>query len=145
MASLSTTALLDFLSLTSAQRSQVEPIISEFNSFLMAKKQSARPSTLAKVFPLVFGDNAIIKGSPLYEEHWTQPWYPLSCSLSHSSLRHALSYLLLFQVPKLLPNPTVILTPITRKQVTQILALTHSLGVTFSIRGGGHLQNPGVQ
>jgi FAD/FMN-containing dehydrogenase len=37
----------------------------------------------------------------------------------------------------------VILTPITRTQVTQVLALTHVLGATFSIRGGGHLQDPG--
>ncbi|KAL4745783.1 hypothetical protein BDW72DRAFT_46261 [Aspergillus terricola var. indicus] len=120
MPSLSTTDLLDLLSLTSAQRSQVEPIISEFNSLPTDKKRSARPSTLTKVFPLVFGDNAIINGSPLYEEHWTQPWSP-SCYL----------------------NPTVILIPTTRTQVTQILALTHVLGATFSIRGGGHLQNPG--
>ncbi|KAL6231510.1 hypothetical protein BDW75DRAFT_233559 [Aspergillus navahoensis] len=45
--------------------------------------------------------------------------------------------------PQTATSPTVIITPIRTTQVTQILALTHVLGATFSIRSGGHLQNPG--
>ncbi|RDW81344.1 FAD-binding oxidoreductase [Aspergillus mulundensis] len=120
MPPLSISALLDSLSLTFAQRSQLEFILSDFISLTSDGKEPARHSILAQVFTLVFGDNAITKGSPLYEEHRTQPWSP-TCYLA----------------------PTVILTPTTVPQVQQALALIRFLNAKFSIRGGGHLQNPG--
>jgi len=40
-------------------------------------------------------------------------------------------------------SPKVIVSPSTAEQVSKILTLCKFLGATFSIRGGGHLQNPG--
>lgn len=40
-------------------------------------------------------------------------------------------------------SPKVILSPTTAHQVAAILAICRVLGAKFSIRGGGHLQNPG--
>jgi hypothetical protein len=40
-------------------------------------------------------------------------------------------------------SPATILTPSTAQEVSKILSLLRFLGATFSIRGGGHLQNPG--
>lgn len=40
-------------------------------------------------------------------------------------------------------SPKAILSPTSPEEVSKILTLIKFLGATFSIRGGGHLQNPG--
>lgn len=40
-------------------------------------------------------------------------------------------------------SPKVIESPYSAQQVSKVLALCRFLDATFSIRGGGHLQNPG--
>ncbi|KAL4899730.1 hypothetical protein BDW74DRAFT_183378 [Aspergillus multicolor] len=114
-----TPALLD-IPLASSQRSALKPILSGFSSLTSSEREVARPSILARVFPIVFGDIAIAQGSSLYEEHRTQLWSP-NCYLS----------------------PAVLLTPTTTSQVQQALSLIRLFSAKFSIRGGGHLQNPG--
>jgi FAD/FMN-containing dehydrogenase len=42
-------------------------------------------------------------------------------------------------------NPAVITTPRTSGEVSAVLRLITFLGTSFSVRGGGHLQNPGFQ
>ncbi|KAL2824310.1 hypothetical protein BDW59DRAFT_180373 [Aspergillus cavernicola] len=113
-------SLLDFLPLVPAQRPEAEALLSQFRSLSENQKGSTRGSVLAKIFPLVFGENAHVEESSTYEEHRTQPW-STNCWLT----------------------PKVITTPSATQEVAQILALVRFLGATFSIRGGGHLQNPG--
>ncbi|KAL4804248.1 hypothetical protein BDV18DRAFT_162011 [Aspergillus unguis] len=120
MASSTVSSLLDFLAATPAQRSEAEPILSDFQTLSEDDKVSARANVLATVFPIIFGDIAVVKESPLYEEHRSQPW-STNCFLS----------------------PSVITTPSSATEVSRILALARHLGSKFSIRGGGHLQNPG--
>jgi FAD/FMN-containing dehydrogenase len=40
-------------------------------------------------------------------------------------------------------SPKVIVSPSSAQQVSKVLCLCRFLGAVFSIRGGGHLQNPG--
>ncbi|KAL4737915.1 hypothetical protein BDV11DRAFT_190645 [Aspergillus similis] len=114
-------SLLDFLPVDRVTRPEAKALLCEFNALSEEDKSAARASLLAKIFPLVFGEhNAHIQGSTSYEENRTQPW-STSCWLS----------------------PTVILTPTSSTQVSQILALVSFVGATFSVRGAGRLQNPG--
>jgi FAD/FMN-containing dehydrogenase len=40
-------------------------------------------------------------------------------------------------------SPKVILTPTSATQISSILRICKAIGAKFSVRGGGHLQNPG--
>ncbi|KAL2814270.1 hypothetical protein BJX63DRAFT_442530 [Aspergillus granulosus] len=113
-------SLLDFLPVGPSTRAEVEAVLSDFAGLPEEKKGAARASLLAKIFPLVFGENALVEGSASYEENRTQPW-STNCWLS----------------------PAVVCTPSSSVEVAQILALVRFVGATFSVRGGGRLQNPG--
>ncbi|KAL3443452.1 hypothetical protein BJX65DRAFT_298249 [Aspergillus insuetus] len=112
-------SLLDFLPVGSSTRTEAEALLSQFTALPEGQKGSARVSLLAKIFPLVFREIALVEGSASYEENRTQPW-STNCWLS----------------------PSVILTPSSTTEVSQILALTRFIGATFSVRGGGRLHNP---
>ncbi|KAG2420464.1 hypothetical protein HFD88_000076 [Aspergillus terreus] len=118
--SMSVPGQLSFPQLSAAQQSEVEWLLGSFAALSDPEKDSARASTTEKVFTAVFGESAVVEGSAAYEAHHTQPW-STNCWLS----------------------PRVILNPSSSVEVAQALALCRSLGTKFSIRGGGHLQNPG--
>ncbi|KAJ5781184.1 hypothetical protein N7457_006344 [Penicillium paradoxum] len=113
-------SLLDFLPVAPSIRAEAEALLTNFTALPEDDKSSARAALLAAIFPLVFGDNALVEGSPTYEESRSQAW-STNCWLS----------------------PKVIVTPSNAAEVSQILALIRFVGATFSIRSGGHLQNPG--
>ncbi|TVY50645.1 Bifunctional solanapyrone synthase [Lachnellula cervina] len=99
---------------------EAEEYLSRFASLSDEENKTARPAAIEKLFPLLFGDIAAIESSESFAQLRQKPW-STNCYLS----------------------PAAILTPTTTTQVSQILALVKFLGATFSIRGGGHLQNPG--
>ncbi|KAF9889617.1 hypothetical protein FE257_007125 [Aspergillus nanangensis] len=112
--------LLGFLQLAAPAQGVVEAALSAFASLSEAEQESARATTIAQVFPQVFGESAVVEGSSSYEAHRTQPW-STNCWLA----------------------PTVIVNPSSSTEVAQVLALAQFLRCKFSVRGGGHLQNPG--
>ncbi|TVY81095.1 FAD-dependent monooxygenase yanF [Lachnellula suecica] len=118
--SASVTKLLSTIRIGSAPLMEAEACLSNFESLSEEGKEAARPSTIEKVFPLVFGDITAIESSASFEELKQKPW-STNCWFS----------------------PRAILTPASAEQVSSILALVKFLGATFSVQGGGHHHNPG--
>ncbi|KAL2821356.1 FAD-binding domain-containing protein [Aspergillus cavernicola] len=98
----------------------VEEILLEYANLSPLEQDKVRPLFVTKVFPLVFGDNAFVRGSDDYAIQQQVPW-STNCWL----------------------EPQVIVTPTTAQQVAAALALCIFFIIKFSIRGGGHLHNPG--
>ncbi|TVY85865.1 FAD-dependent monooxygenase, partial [Lachnellula willkommii] len=114
------TSPAELLANINIESKEAEQYLSHFASLSEEEKKIARPAAIEKLFPLLFGERAAIESSENFAQLREKPW-STNCYLS----------------------PTAILTPSTPTQTSQILALTKHLGATFSIRGGGHLQNPG--
>ncbi|KAL5339069.1 hypothetical protein BJX70DRAFT_364917 [Aspergillus crustosus] len=100
--------------------SEVSSLLLEFADLPDSEQDKVRPAFVTKVFPLVFGDNAFVQGSEDYELQRQIPW-STNCWL----------------------EPEVVVTPTTAQQVTAALALCIFFLIKFSVRGGGHLHNPG--
>ncbi|KAL2797152.1 hypothetical protein BJX66DRAFT_298295 [Aspergillus keveii] len=105
---------------STAENTEVGSILSEWADLPVSKQDKVRPSFVSKVFPLVFGDNAFVQGAENYELQRQVPW-STNCWL----------------------EPEVIVTPTTSQQVAAALALCIFFLLKFSVRGGGHLHNPG--
>ncbi|KAL3463406.1 hypothetical protein BJX64DRAFT_120493 [Aspergillus heterothallicus] len=103
-----------------ANSTQVEHLLSQWADLPVSKQDKVRPSFVSKVFPLVFGDKAFVQGLENYELQRQVPW-STNCWL----------------------EPEVIVTPTTSQQVAAALALCIFFLLKFSVRGGGHLHNPG--
>ncbi|KAL4941529.1 hypothetical protein BDV06DRAFT_212600 [Aspergillus oleicola] len=104
---------------------RVAEILNDFVDHPASDKDAARPLFVAKVFPLVFADKAIVQESESensgdYERQRQVPW-STNCWL----------------------QPGVIVNPTKSQQVAAALAICVFLGIQFSVRGGGHLHNPG--
>ena len=70
----SVASLLDFLPVEPSIRAEAEDLLVGFAALPDKKKVSAQASLLPVIFPLVFRGNALVEGSPKYEESRTQPW-----------------------------------------------------------------------
>ncbi|KAL2802687.1 hypothetical protein BJX63DRAFT_414200 [Aspergillus granulosus] len=103
-----------------ANSTEVGIILSQWADLPVSEQDKVRPSFASKVFPLVFGDNAFVQGADNYELQRQVPW-STNCWL----------------------EPQVIVTPTTSQQVAAALALCIFFVLKFSVRGGGHLHNPG--
>ncbi|KAJ5805940.1 FAD-binding type 2 [Penicillium pulvis] len=112
--------LLSILQLSHEPASAVETILQEFDALNDAEKSDRGLITAEAVFPLVFGQDASIRSDPLFSERNNTVW-SLNCQLT----------------------PGVIVLPRTSQDVGKVLALCQALNTKFSVRGGGHLQNPG--
>ncbi|KAJ5698965.1 FAD-binding type 2 [Penicillium macrosclerotiorum] len=112
--------LLSILQLTPEKVAAVEPILSQFHALKDCEKNDRRLATTETVFPLVFGEDASVRTDPHFSERNNTVW-SLNCQLT----------------------PGVIVVPRTSEDVGKVLALCRGLDVKFSVRGGGHLQNPG--
>ncbi|KAL4798062.1 hypothetical protein BDV19DRAFT_397325 [Aspergillus venezuelensis] len=99
---------------------RVAEILNDFADHPESDKDSARGLFAAKVFAVVFGERAQVRESEEYERQRQVPW-STNCWL----------------------QPEVIVSPTTSQQVAAALALCVFLRIHFSIRGGGHLHNPG--
>ncbi|KAL4886766.1 hypothetical protein BJY04DRAFT_213520 [Aspergillus karnatakaensis] len=100
--------------------SSISSLLGQFADLPDSEQDKVRPSFVEKAFPLVFGDNAFVQGSQDYELQRQVPW-STNCWL----------------------EPSVVVTPTTAQQVAAALALCIFFLVQFSVRGGGHLHNPG--
>ncbi|KAL4918277.1 hypothetical protein BDW62DRAFT_210562 [Aspergillus aurantiobrunneus] len=100
--------------------SNVADILSQFADLPSSKQDRVRSLFVTKMFPLVIGDNALVQGAGDYELQRQVPW-STNCWL----------------------QPQVIVTSTTSEQVAAALALCVFFPIKFSIRGGGHLHNPG--
>ncbi|CZR56975.1 uncharacterized protein PAC_06864 [Phialocephala subalpina] len=103
-----------------SQTKEAVEYLTRFANFGEDEKNAQRGATIEKVFPLAFGEEAIIEHTSGYKGLREKPWSK-NCWLA----------------------PKVICTPSTPQAVSKILTLVTFLEATFSIRGGGHLQNPG--
>ncbi|OCK73798.1 6-hydroxy-D-nicotine oxidase [Lepidopterella palustris CBS 459.81] len=113
-------SILEIVDIAADKREEAEACLSEFVALGEEAKKAARPATIKKVFPLAFGEIAAIETSANFEDLKQSPW-STNCYLS----------------------PATIVTPFTAQQVSKILLLIRFLGAKFSVRGGGHLHNPG--
>jgi len=52
----------------------VEACLAEYDNLSATQKDAARGSVIEKVFPLAFGEDAVIEGSPKYGELKAIPW-----------------------------------------------------------------------
>lgn len=73
--SISIPGQLTFPQLFAAQQREVEGLLASFAALSDSEKETARPSTVGKVFGLVFGESAVVEGSATYEAHHKQPWW----------------------------------------------------------------------
>jgi len=141
----------------SRQSSVVEELISRLASLSEEEKKTEN------IFPLIFGEIAAVESSEGFEKLKNKQWYVLLAhqlvfriAMSHIRQQTVLKPVVMVCVEKVFKlltgfsrsancwlSPKVILLPTSPEQVSQILALVKFLGTTFSIRGGGHLQNPG--
>ncbi|OJI96570.1 hypothetical protein ASPVEDRAFT_35958 [Aspergillus versicolor CBS 583.65] len=94
--------------------------LKEFADLPSSEKDKVQSLFVTRIFSLVFGDNAAVQGSEGYELQRQVPW-STNCWL----------------------EPRVIVAPTTAQQVAAALALCNFFRIKFSIRGGGHLHNPG--
>ncbi|GLB13082.1 hypothetical protein AtubIFM61612_000481 [Aspergillus tubingensis] len=98
----------------------IEDVLSKYAALSEDEKGSVRASYLAQVFPLFFGENAIFRESDGYDTQRQVPW-SINCWL----------------------QPLVVVTATSAQEVATALALCRFFNINFSVRGGGHLQNPG--
>ncbi|KAI2845191.1 CAZyme family AA7 [Aspergillus niger] len=99
---------------------KIEGLLSKYAALPEDEKNNQRASYLAQVFPLLFGENAIFQASDEYDSQRQVPW-SINCWL----------------------QPLVVVTATSAQEVATALALCRFFDVCFSVRGGGHLQNPG--
>ncbi|GKZ16881.1 hypothetical protein AbraIFM66951_006374 [Aspergillus brasiliensis] len=99
---------------------KVEDLLSKYAEFPENEKETVQASYLAEIFPLFFGANAIFQTSNEYDAQRQVPW-SVNCWL----------------------QPLVMVTATSAQEVATALALCRFFNIRFSVRGGGHLQNPG--
>ncbi|KAF8866921.1 6-hydroxy-D-nicotine oxidase [Acephala macrosclerotiorum] len=117
---ISLTSVLAAIYCGPSQSKETVELLTTFASLSEDEKDAQRGVMIEKVFPLTFGDEAVLANASGYKELREKPW-STNCWLA----------------------PKVICTPSTPQAVSKILTLVAFLGATFSVRGGGHLQNPG--
>ncbi|KAE8374065.1 hypothetical protein BDV26DRAFT_296330 [Aspergillus bertholletiae] len=100
--------------------SRTEALVSEFAGLSDIEQDRERTAYVSTVFPLIFGKDSVVQGSNCYEAQRQASW-STNCWL----------------------QPRVIVCPASAQQVATALALCRFFNVKFSIRSGGHLQNPG--
>ncbi|RAQ65178.1 hypothetical protein COH20_006906 [Aspergillus flavus] len=100
--------------------SEAEALLSRFSSLSDIEQDRERATYVSTIFPLLFGKDSVVQGSNGYESQRQAPW-STNCWL----------------------QPCVIVSPGSAQQVATALALCRFFNVKFSIRSGGHLQNPG--
>ncbi|RDW70583.1 FAD-binding oxidoreductase [Aspergillus mulundensis] len=100
---------------------QVLEILGQYADLSAAEQDNAWPLFVAKVFSLVFGDKAFVRGSSDYELQRQLPW-STNCWLS----------------------PLIILTPSSSQHVAAALSLCVLFNIKFSVRGGGRLNHSGA-
>jgi len=120
----------------------VQVILTQFTALSPEEKKGSISETVIKVFPLVFGDSAAVQPSAHYEALRTSVWY-VKIILLPSYLLWKLTQC--YRSTNCYLSPATIVTPSSAHEISMILALVRFLGATFSIKGGGHLQNPGFQ
>lgn len=54
---------------------QVETLFEQFTNLSPTERDNERGSFMEKVFPLFFGENAVVDGSSAYEAQRQVPWY----------------------------------------------------------------------
>ncbi|KJK68503.1 FAD binding domain protein [Aspergillus parasiticus SU-1] len=100
--------------------SETEALLSRFSSLSDIEQDRERATYVSTIFPLLFGKDSVVQGSNGYESQRQAPW-STNCWL----------------------QPCVIVSPGSAQQVATALALCRFFNMKFSIRSGGHLQNPG--
>ncbi|KXG49321.1 FAD-binding, type 2 [Penicillium griseofulvum] len=98
----------------------VETILTQFLTLSDADKATCRLNTAERIFPAIFGDDAIIHSDVNFSTQNETTW-STNCQLA----------------------PGIIVTPQTPRDVGKVLALCRFLDIKFSVRSGGHLHNPG--
>ncbi|GAB1196933.1 hypothetical protein APSETT444_006213 [Aspergillus pseudonomiae] len=99
---------------------EIEALLSSFAGLSDIEQDRERATYVSTAFPLLFGRDSVVQGSNGYESQRQAPW-STNCWL----------------------QPHVIVSPASAQQVATALALCRFFNVKFSIRSGGHLQNPG--
>ncbi|OOF95298.1 hypothetical protein ASPCADRAFT_147461 [Aspergillus carbonarius ITEM 5010] len=113
-------AIVQDAKIDTVSTAEAETLLSEYAVLSDSEKDSVRTSVVTQIFPLFFGQDAILATSSEYEAQRQVPW-SVNCWL----------------------QPLVLVTPTTAHQVATALALCRFFNISFSVRGGGHLQNPG--
>ncbi|GKZ37673.1 hypothetical protein AbraIFM66950_009322 [Aspergillus brasiliensis] len=114
-------AIVEGANLDAPTGAKVEDLLSKYAEFPENQKNTVRASYLAEVLPLFFGENAIFQTSGEYGTQRQVPWYDIRTPTKHNRN----------------------LTNSVTKEVATALALCRFFNIRFSVRGGGHLQNPG--
>lgn len=57
-----------------ASNASIAVQLKEFTALPSSEKDKVQPLFVARVFPLVFGDNAAVQGSEAYEQQRQVPW-----------------------------------------------------------------------
>ncbi|KAB8255519.1 hypothetical protein BDV32DRAFT_161887 [Aspergillus pseudonomiae] len=99
---------------------EIEALLSSFAGLSDIEQDRERATYVSTAFPLLFGRDSVVQGSNGYESQRQAPW-STNCWL----------------------QPHIIVSPASAQQVATALALCRFFNVKFSIRSGGHLQNPG--
>lgn len=66
--------LLGFIEFGPTQLTEAEALLSKFAALSESEKDAARASTIEKVFPLAFGEDAVIESSPVFDIHYRFHW-----------------------------------------------------------------------
>ncbi|KAI5303500.1 hypothetical protein KEM56_007479, partial [Ascosphaera pollenicola] len=103
-----------------SQPEEIKELLSSFKELSSEEQEAQRIVIAQKTFKLAFADNAIAEDSGKFAENRTSVW-STNCYLS----------------------PKIFVTPKDTQEVAAALILCRFLGLFFSVRGGGHTQNPG--
>jgi hypothetical protein len=68
------TSLLASLEVTASKREEAGQCLDGFDQLSAEQQQKSLPSTVEKVFQLIFGDGAAIQNSPRYQDLHQKPW-----------------------------------------------------------------------
>jgi len=68
------TSILKILDITQANRKEAEAILDKFVTLKDEEKKVVRSATIEKLFPLVFGENALVPTSANFEELKKSTW-----------------------------------------------------------------------
>ncbi|PYH88761.1 6-hydroxy-D-nicotine oxidase [Aspergillus ellipticus CBS 707.79] len=107
-------------SLDKLDNPEVETLLSKYATLSASEKDTFRASLASQNFVLLFGKNAILETSDEYESQRRVPW-STNCWL----------------------QPLVVVTPTSAQEIATALTLCRFFNLRLSVRGGGHLQNPG--
>ncbi|KAB8274993.1 6-hydroxy-D-nicotine oxidase [Aspergillus minisclerotigenes] len=116
---------------------QVETLFEQFTNLSPTERDNERGSFVEKVFPLFFGENAVVDGSSAYEAQRQVAWYGRQ-SRSCTYVNIPWPYICHRRSTACWLRPRVVVLPGSAQQVGTTVSLCRFFGIKFSIRGGGH-------